>query len=692
VETHLRALLDRDNKPFVQNAFGVTKADDFSDEEINRYWVEPGSVTTVQLLKPARLMPMLIRGGKGSGKTHLLRHFSLSAYRFRDERQQSGSKEQRNYVGVYVRCDGLNATRFWGKSQADDTWLAVFQYFLDLWLAQALLSRFAEVSRTIDGLGSEAVTESVSKSICELFDEPPPDHPKDIEGLLKLFRGYHREIDIAINNLPLNRKLEIRVRTSPSRLIFGIPQILSKYVPHLSNTTFLYLLDEMENLSVPQQKYINTLIRHRKGNCSFRLGARLYGIKTYETLEGETNRPDSEFDVLELDSYWWRLKKQYKGFSESLCIRRLQEAGLFSGVTDQSELRKKLKSSFQEPSPERFYEEYASSLVSKYKWLERPYFNRIREELSPHFKSDHRLGVHSQEDAEAIIRTLAFEKYPLLEKINLYLLYKDWARRKKLMHAADRIKKQCEEFLATEGQKPRSYFYAYQHFSGDMLAQLTRESGHRVRYVGIDTFISMSSGLPRNLLIILKNVFDWAIFNDEKPFADSRISVDTQERAVVDSCQWFFEEARPKQDADQVQRGIERLATLFRSIRYSDKPSECSLSTFSCPRAGLADKTKQILKLAEDWSMLIRHKRGQKDRNSNRVDEKFQLSPMLAPKWELPISCRGALALTAEEVNAIFAESNDREFEAVHQTRMERMNVPFQKSDPSSGQTMLPGI
>ena len=168
--------------------------------------------------------------------------------------------------------------------------------------------------------------------------------------------------------------------------------------------------------------------------------------------------------------------------------------------------------------------------------------------------------------------------------------------------------------------------------------------------------------------------------------------MDTQERAVVDSCQWFFEEARPKQDADQVQRGIDRLATLFRSIRYSDKPSECSLSTFSCPREGLAERTREILKLAEDWSMLIRHKRGQKDRNSNRVDEKYQLSPMLAPKWELPISCRGALALTPEEVNAIFAEVNDRAFEAIQQTRMERMNVPFHKSDVPFGQTTLPGI
>lgn len=75
--------------------------------------------------------------------------------------------------------------------------------------------------------------------------------------------------------------------------------------------------------------------------------------------------------------------------------------------------------------------------------------------------------------------------------------------------------------------------------------------------------------------------------------------------------------------------------------------------------------------------MLIKHRRGQKDRNSARVDDKFQLSPMLAVRWELPLSRRGALALSADEVNAIFGEPDDRKFEEIKQTRTARMSVPF---------------
>jgi hypothetical protein len=691
VESHLQALLGRETKSFAQNAFGVTKADDFSDEEINRFWVELGSVSSAQLLKPTRLMPMFIRGGKGSGKTHLLRHFSLTSESI-SQNEKGEPPRLGSSLGVYVRCGGLNSTRFSRKSEPEEKWLALFQYSLDLWLAQSLLSRITEVTATSAGLDLGSVEESVSKAVCRLFDDPPDEFPGDFKGLLNLLRDYHREIDLAITNFPLTRKLEVRIRTSPGRLIFGIPEVLSEGVPAFSNTTVLYLLDEMELLSILQQKYINSLIRHRKRSCSFRLGARLYGIKTYETLDGETNRAGSEFDVLELDSHWWQLRKQYKAFCENLCTRRLREAAVFPSALDDSECRRMLKSSMHEPSSGNFYRDYALTLVSKYKSLERPYFVRIREKLLRYAVGSRELGVPSEREADAIIRVLAFEEYPLLEKINLYLLYKDWARRRNLTRSASRIRKQCEEFIGTSGKGSRNYFYAYQHFSGDMLAQLTRDSKNRVRYVGLDTFISMSSGLPRNLLNILKNVFDWAIFNGETPFANSPISVETQERAVVDSSQWFFDEATPKQDAAQVQQGIGRLATLFRAIRYSDKPSECSLSTFSCSRAGLSERTQEILKLAEDWSMLIRHKRGQKYRNSKRVDEKYQLSPMLAPNWELPISRRGALALTAEEVNAIFADLDDLRFREVHKMRMERMNVPFHRSDSSANQAALPGL
>ena len=65
---------------------------------------------------------------------------------------------------------------------------------------------------------------------------------------------------------------------------------------------------------------------------------------------------------------------------------------------------------------------------------------------------------------------------------------------------------------------------------------------------------------------------------------------------------------------------------------------------------------------------------------------------MLAPRWELPLSRRGALALKAGEVNAIFGEAEGKEFEIFEQTRVARMNVPFKETVVSDDQSLLPGI
>ena len=66
------------------NPFNITKAVDFNDQEINDYWVDiPSGEGFAAMAKPTSPMPMLILGGKGSGKTHLMRYFSYPLQRIR---------------------------------------------------------------------------------------------------------------------------------------------------------------------------------------------------------------------------------------------------------------------------------------------------------------------------------------------------------------------------------------------------------------------------------------------------------------------------------------------------------------------------------------------------------------------------------------------------------------------------------
>ena len=119
-------------------------------------------------------------------------------------------------------------------------------------------------------------------------------------------------------------------------------------------------------------------------------------------------------------------------------------------------------------------------------------------------------------------------------------------------------------------------------FRSDLLAQLLREYDQKQRYFGLGTFIHMSSGLPRNLVIILKNVFRWSIFDGEDPFGAHAVSLAAQREGVLQSANWFYEDAPGVGDLGrEAQAGVDRVAGLMRGLRFADKPSRAPCRRFS---------------------------------------------------------------------------------------------------------------
>ena len=48
------------------------------------------------------------------------------------------------YIGIYLRCGGLNASRFLRKGQTGEAWSALFQQYMDLWLAELFLTTVSD--------------------------------------------------------------------------------------------------------------------------------------------------------------------------------------------------------------------------------------------------------------------------------------------------------------------------------------------------------------------------------------------------------------------------------------------------------------------------------------------------------------------------------------------------------------------
>ena len=670
-------------KDATPNPFNITKAVDFSDQEINDYWVDIASGDGfASMAKPTSPMPMLILGGKGSGKTHLMRHFSYPLQRIRHGQDVVGGIKKDGYIGVYLRCSGLNSARFRDKGQTEETWAEVFAYYMELWLSQLVLST---ILSAVGGTAElEAREPEIVSELLTLIHLGQRESPTSLSGLSGLLRGLQQELDGAVNNSAISRVLPVHIAVTRGDLVFGIPKAMEASLSLLDGCLFLYLIDEFENLSELQQKYVNTLLRDRKSPCSFKIGARMYGIRTLSTYSAdEDNKEGSEFEVLRLDAIL-RENKHYEEFARRLIAKRLTEFNRVQSATTSLDANaKSLGECFEEPEKSQFSASETAYVIEKYRDRERPYFKDLRQHLERGFKANTTPGLRQQTDIEQILKLLNYPMIPLLEKANIFFFYQEWRSKHDLLEAAHKISDECGRYVAGTSKGGR-YKEGLLHWKADLLAQLYRDTDQPQRYIGLSTFVEISSGLPRILLIVLKHIFAWATFNGERPFQGSPISMRSQQAGVSEAADWFYRDARMiGREGQLVMDGINRLGTLFRGIRFSEKPSECSCSSFSADVSRSSATARRVLDLAEKWSLLI-DVGGQADRNTERIDRKYQLNRMLAPRWDLSIYRRGVLALTPEELNAAFDPEHVQEFDRLAEARVTRMRAPFFGNAPKA--------
>lgn len=674
-----------------KNPFNITRAADFSDQQIGDYWVDLAADGKgfLEMAKPTAETPMLILGGKGSGKTHLMRYFSYQLQKIRHEGAILEGIQSDGFIGIYFRCGGLNSSRFGSKGIPDDTWADVFSYYMELWVAELVLSLVSDLVKANSELRD--FEEAVCRDIIKLFDDPQFAHPSELSEMIAVLKVLQKNVNNAVNNSSISRQLDLNILVTPGTLTFGVPKAVVSHLAPLRAVQFLYLIDEFENLTEPQQKYINTLYRERESPCSFKIGARLYGVKTYHTLSAnEENKKGSEYEVVYLDDYF-RKAGAYPEFAKKLCVRRLIEAGYSAD---------EMKGFFETFPESRLAEELLRHALGSRPSIERPYFKKLREALVVGLRKNIAYGVRSDEDITEIVTNLSFSEHPLLEKVNSFLLYRAWYKKKDLLRASESIHGECCEYLKTPSPSNRVQL-ALAYFKSDLIAQVLRECKQRHFYLGFETFVEMSDGLPRYLLIILQHIYKWAVFNDERPFTHgSVISKESQWKGVREGSDFFYNDARMTGESGSfVRAGIDRLSELFRDIRFSDKPSECSICTFSVDESGVTETARELIRSARDWSLLIDIESGQRDRNSMRVDAKYQINRMLAPRWDLPIFRRGAIGLNPGEVNSIFDPQHAKDFENLKNERIERMTAPFfgrsskteTKHKPNSA-THLPGF
>lgn len=474
----------------------------------------------------------------------------------------------------------------------------MFAYYFQIWMAQELADIIACLDDEIDELREHEGI--ICERFCQLLDLEGLSVPTCYSEFLALLSNERKRLDLEINDCGIKGILDSRLRAAPGALLRGMPKIIQEVCGRALGSSIVYFCDEFELLLEDQQRYIHTLIREISGEVSIKIGARRYGLKTFETLnDGEINKQGAEYELVEMDG--WSSESKYYQFATDLICRRLAIKNLISLQQLSDGNSDAIAEGYFEDAPDGEYSSDRTSFVQISDKEEPLYFHDLRRQLQEAGLKD----IQS-----AVVELLRCSQYPLLEKVGILAFYKRWTRDADLESVARDICKERDKFLQGEFEKNNTFKSYIGHFKYDLLAQIFRRYSRRQVYSGFRLLAGLTGGLPRNLLVLMRHVFEIAEFREEFPFyvvGSKSITVTTQRMAAEKAAQWFFDDALIKgRFGNLVQRSVRNLCNLFRAIRFSDKPVESSLCTFAVDLLSLSEEAKQVIQLAEQYSLLLR--------------------------------------------------------------------------------------
>lgn len=659
------------------NPFAPIRAADYTDAQINGLWVELGPNWMSAVLEPRSIVSKYILGSKGSGKTHLLRYNSYQVARLRAPMSSGLSLvDETGCVAIFLRTTNMDAGRFELKNESETALQQLFSVHLELRLAELVgevLQDIQETSPNTD-FDAGALLKHISPGIADAsFSEV-----SSLMDLRSWISRWLRAIDAATNAAAFTGTFDLHLPFALGSLALPLGGALRKWHPSFSASNLVYILDEIENLSVKQQEVLNTLIRYAEGRVAFRLTGRLYGRKTLATIaSGEENREGSEFTVTRLDEILRRIKN-YSDFATRFIAKRMGVLVL-RGASRGAYIGFDPRAAFEELLMEDYVERHALPAD------EARFVRTFREALSK--------AEPSVASGESVVATLIQGFPPILQRLNVLLFCKKFGRKHRAEIVAARIRQNCERYIELGPADKGSYATAVGHWRGDLFAQLCRESRRRdagVPYAGFGTFVAMSSHNPRNLLLLLGKVYEIATFKEVDFARGGELTVDIQTDAALEAARFCFEgDSNYGIRSDQAREAVNRLAELLRIARYSLNIPEVSPLAISFDSDDLSVDGRQTLESAFNYSLLFEIGDGRPDRNTQRLNRKVQLSPMLSPRWGLPIGRRGDISVSGPMLNAIFDPSARETFDILLRQQSARWNFPFSDSAKDFVQSKL---
>jgi len=577
-------------------------------------------------------MPCKIEGGRGCGKTMLLRYLSYQS-QFSNKRNIDGNLNLDN-IGLYWRADTQFLRQLDKRGQNEEYWSKTFTHYFSLKVAIEILKSvdFIAVSRGVfENYSKKKITE------LDIYDDSLVGTISTVKNSLERLR---KKFELAVANPDLLDKTLF----FPFDFVKSVLSELKKILPELVDTNFHVFIDEYENLLKYQQIIVNTGVKHSEPPLIFKIACKKNGMPYIETTGDEAIVLKNDYIVHDLDEY---ISKEYNVFASEVLLNRLSRAN-----EEQTGICLSSIASLKE----RRCDTYVKGILS-----------RVRKMLPGKKQADLAEDVFGKQSLRGKLEDMLSQA--LKNKEETELIAADFIREEAkeasivctaLLNRKSTIPIELLNHLNSyiKGDKTPFNDWIGTNFVGCYLNIIKRRREENRIYCGFDTFISLSQGNLRHFLELCRTAFSVGYNFSSNEFS---ISEEFQSFAANQTSSTLFAEIKSfKPHGSVLHLFANRLGELFSLHQSRLSQSEPEKNHFSIDggATSLTDEERTLLDECEKWGVLSKVIATKTKTRQVIDDYDWVLNSIYAPRFEIGYRKKRKITFSCENIKSLFSAEN----------------------------------
>jgi hypothetical protein len=580
--------------------------------------------------------PRIVIGGRGCGKTMMLRYLShQSAF---SPARKVIPPEQLQHIGVYWRADTQFANTMTGANVSERMWRSAFQHSLAINVGSEILKGLLSVSESTANAFSEGRVRALDFSALKAFD---PDIQVGFDDLLSWLRSRDWSLQSWMNNPdPTPPCVFLPTQTFLRALI----ELIREQLESLRSSSIFVYIDEYENLLRDQQKVINTLLKHSEPPLVFNLAMKRYGMKTKETVGEESISDIADYRTHDLDVLLG--ETQFSVYAAEILFVRLAHAGTsvkteikFDDLKNASALPSRRTAAYQSAILKKAREIFpglSQTSLAEFAFNDRALVATLRRTIAARLR---KLGCEL--DAEQFLPA-SFKEAAIIVPA---LLHRKGAH-------PEEILKELEKLSRGEDNKfTGKTDWIHNNFYGSLLQLYAPYDRPCPVYAGFDAYIALASGNLRHFLELCHK----ALKRIDVPTATAAItvSIDQQSEAAKQASTAFMTEIRGfGRLGNRLHAFVLTLGSLFAIAHRRPTQGEPEITHFSVNRGTVAlnDEDEEFFREALKWSVLSDEPATKLKNPLEPADNDWILNPIYAPYFHISYRKKRKLPLSSDDV------------------------------------------